>query len=67
MNALRNLVKERLSGKSGGSGYSKQVDLVVNSYSNFLWHLLEIRRIKHLTACAELTLDCPPAERRWRQ
>lgn len=26
MNSLRSLVKERLSGKSGGSGYSKQVE-----------------------------------------
>lgn len=29
MNALRSLVKERLSGKSGGSGYSQQVDPAV--------------------------------------
>lgn len=42
MNALRALVKERLSGKAGGSGYSKQVDQVVNPcstvFDTFLWN-----------------------------
>lgn len=42
MNTLRALVKERLSGKSGGSGYNKQVDPVVNPCSTvfvaFIWN-----------------------------
>lgn len=29
MSALRTLVKDRLNGKSGGSGYNKQVDISV--------------------------------------
>lgn len=32
MNALRTLVKDRLSGKSGSSGYSKQVGEVMNMH-----------------------------------
>ncbi|KAI3364236.1 hypothetical protein L3Q82_011037, partial [Scortum barcoo] len=36
MNALRSLVKERLSGKSGGSGYSKQVDPILHLCRSFL-------------------------------
>lgn len=35
MNALRALVKERLSGRSGGSGYSQQVDPALSPCSSF--------------------------------
>lgn len=42
MNALRALVKERLSGKSGGSGNNKEVDPAVKLSGSFLLQLSKI-------------------------
>lgn len=57
MNALRALVKDRLSGKSGGSSY-KQVEELLQS--------CEIRWEKRVNAL-QITLGFLPSERQWQR